>query len=439
MKKKVLLFARSFLAKYYGDIKSDIIEPIFVTMTSQERKYLEEKGWKVYGCFEEEYRDLQKAEFSGSYLKTSFKSDRFLQRFDQDKRLEILGKEISFWSRILDSTSPDFLVNETVAVEIAEVMAIESDKRGIPFYTYLLGFLPNTFYWKPDPFSGRMQDMKSIVPSAEDLDMASHYIRNVREKEQRPFYVSGIKRDNNGIKTFLYAYKSYLKSQKENHRENANCYFKYEDYTIFSKKRYEIKKASLFNKYDRIEEINNKGLIFYPMHLEPEATLNYFVEENYDQDLLISMLTGCIKNNQVLVVKEHPQQQGMLMTKRYQVLKSHFSNLVYLPSYVSSFEILKKCDAVVTLTSTAAWEALIFEKPVFVLGRIFFDQCPGAIRIDSLKQLKSELRKEFYTLPLSEDVKVFAAKMISLFHKGCPTPSYKENTISDFVKEMEKL
>ena len=362
-----------------------------------------------------------------------------MQRFDQDKRLEVLGKEISFWSRILDETKPDFLVNETVAVEIAEVMAIEAEKRGIPFYTYLLGFLPGTFYWKPDPFSGRLHNMSTIVPSADDFKQAKQYIKNVREKEQRPFYVSGIKKDSNRIKSLLYSYKVYLKARREQKQEEPSHRFKYEDYTIFARIKFEIKKASYFNKYDKLEEVNNKGIIFFPMHLEPEATLNYFVEENYDQDALISLLVGCIKNNQVLVVKEHPQQQGMLMTKRFQNLKCRFSNLVYLPSYTSSFEILKKCEAVVTLTSTAAWESLILEKPAFVIGRIFFDQCPGALRIDNLKQLKRELCRESYTSPNIEDVTLFAARMISLMHKGCPTPKYKDNTIDDFVKEMEKL
>ena len=236
MKKKVLLFARSFLAKYYGDIKSDIIEPIFVTMTSQERKYLEEKGWKVYGCFEEEYRDLQKAEFSGSYLKSSFKSDRFLQRFDQDKRLEILGKEISFWSRILDSTSPDFLVNETVAVEIAEVMAIEAEKRRIPFYTSLLGFIPNTFYWKPDPFSGRLDDLSNTQVTEEHQKLADEYLTNIREKQLRPFYVSSIRKHKITIFTVLHSYFLHLKACRNTRKNEQKKEFCYEDYSIFTAK-----------------------------------------------------------------------------------------------------------------------------------------------------------------------------------------------------------
>lgn len=439
MKKRVLLFARSFLAQYYGDIKSEIIEPIFVTMTSQERQYLEGKGWKVYGCFEEEYDSLSVANYPGSYLRTSLKSDRFLNRFSHEKRLEILGKEITFWSNILDDTKPDFLVNETVAVEIAEVMAIEAEKRGIPFYTYLLGFLPNTFYWKPDPFTGRLGSLQTTIPDAKDFALAEEYINNVKNKEQRPFYVSNIKKDNSRIKTFLYYYIKYRKALKIHKENSVRSSFKYEDYSIFAKSDFEIKESSLIDKYDKLTSIENRNIVFYPMHLEPEATLNYFVDENYDQVSIIDTLIGCLKVGQTLVVKEHPQQQGILMTKRYQTLKERFSNLIYLPSYVTSFKILKKCEAVVTLTSTAAWEALILEKPVFILGGIYFDQCPGAIRIDSIKQLKLELRKDSYAVPVIESVKDFAAKMISIFHKGCPTPNYSEDTITDFVKEMEKL
>ena len=439
MKKKVLLFARSFLTKYYADIHSQKIEPIYVTMTHEEKVYLENRGKMVYGCFEDDYDELEIAEYPGNYLRTSLKSDRFLCRFNHAKRLEILGKEITFWRRIIENTHPDYLVNETVAVEIAEVMAIEAKRKGIPFYTYLLGFIPNTFYWKPDPFTGSLQDLESVTPSKEDCMVSEQYVMNVRQKEIKPFYVSGIKRDKHKLKGLFYAYKAYWLMKRASRKEQLATSFKYEDYSLFSQLNLEIKKSVFFHSYDSIESINEKRLVFFPMHLEPEATLNYFVEENYDQDSMISLIIGCLKNNQTLVVKEHPQQQGILLTRRFQELKKRFSNLLYLPSFVSSFDILKKCEAVVTFTSTAAWEALIYEKPVFVLGGIFYDQCPGVTRIENIKHLKKELNKDKYVQPNMNEVVLFAAKMVSLFHQGCPTPNYKENTIEDFVKEMEKL
>ena len=442
MKKKVLLFARSFLAKYYSEIESDIIDPIFVTLTHDEKIFLENKGWHVFGCFEDEYAKLPIAEFPGNYLKTSFQSDRFLKRFNYDKRREILGKEISFWSRIIDFTKPDFLVNETVAVEIAEVMAIEAEKRGIPFYTYLLGFISGTFYWKPDPFTGRMQDMSNIVFNDEHLSKAQAYISNVVDKNQRPFYVTSVKKNDILLKTVIHSQILYHRAKRKQKKIEDRLDFKYEDYSIFNKINLKIHESTYFTKahYDDIDSLKTKKLVFLPMHMEPEAVLNYFVEENYDQVMLIEQVSKCLKNNQYLVVKEHPQQQGILLTEKYQVLKKKIPNLIFLPSHILSFSVIKQCDAIVTLTSTVAWEGLMLGKPAFVLGGIFYDQCSGVVRISSFRQLKKEIQKEQYVVPCKNDVINYAAKMISLFKKGCPSPaSNGESTIKEFVKAMEEL
>lgn len=439
MKTKVLFFARSFLAKYYSEMQSKIIEPVFVTMTGEEKEYLQNKNWKVYGCFEEEYASLPIFEYSPNYLKTSFYSDRFLCRFDLKKRKEILGKEISFWKKVFDEISPAFLVNETVAIEIAEVMAIEAEKRGIPFYTSLLGFLPNTFYWKPDPFSGRLDDLSNENINDDSIRLAEKYLTDVREKQIRPFYVSAIKKYNISPKTVVHSIMSHVSAKRKMQKKERNQDFCYEDYSLFTAASVRRNWNALFHNYDTMDVIENKRFVFFPMHLEPEATLSYFVDENYEQTSIVQLLACSIKQNQILVVKEHPQQQGALLSKTYRDLRKRYSNVVFLPSYISSFDLLKRCDAVVTLTSTAAWEGVVLGKPVFVLGKIFYDQCPGVNRIENLKQLKQELRKEVYLYPEKENVQRFAAQMICRFHTGCPSPSYEEDTIEDFTKAIEEL
>lgn len=440
MKKKVLLFARSFLAKYYGDIKSDIIEPIFVTMTTQEREYLEGKGWKVYGCFEEEYESIPLAEVPANYLKTSFNSDRFLDRYPYEKRMEILGKEISFWSRIIDTTKPEYLINETVAIEIAEVMAIEAEKRNIPFYTGLLGFLPDTFYWKPNPFTGRLNDLSSIQPTEEQLKLAEDYIYNVSSKAQVPFYVKKFV-GKSRRSFFRFAKSTCLGALKyiEIKRNLKKPGFHYEDHSkyCFVYSKYYLR--SILHKYDSFESLSNRKYVYLPLHMEPEATLSYFVDDNYRQDFLIDMVMKSLQHGQFLVVKEHPQQPGLLLEPRFRELKKQYKNLVYLPSYMPSYSILKGCDCIVTLTSTAAWEGLLLKKPVLVMGKIFFDQCPGAIRINDFSELKRVLRAGGYRIPSTEELQLFVSKMISQFNNGCPTPSAKDSNLEGYVKAMERV
>lgn len=440
MKKKVLLFARSFLAEYYSDIASDIIEPIFVTLTVNEKNFLQKKGWKIYGCFEEEYDTLPIADYPSDYLKTSFASDRFLNRFSYEKRLEILGKEISFWKRIFDETKPAALFNETVAVEIAEVMAIEAEKRGIPFYTALLGFLPNTFYWKPDPFTGRLNDLSGIEPSDEDLKKADEYIENVTKKAQVPFYVkSFVGKSPKSFTKFIMGTVLGLRRYVKECRRLSKPGFHYEDYRKYCFEYSKFFLKSLFYKYDSIKAVNGYPYVFLPLHMEPEATISYFVFEDYRQDFLIDFVVKSLRQGQYLVVKEHPQQPGLLLARRFRLLKKQYPNLIYVPSNTPSYGIIQSCDCIVTLTSSAGWEGLLQKKPVFVMGKIFFDQCPGAIRVDSISELKMYLREANYPIVSDDDIRLFVARMISLFHPGCPTPSVTDSGIKEYVLAMETI
>ena len=439
MKTKVLLFARSFLAEFYSNIESDILEPIFVTLTVGEKVFLQKKGWIVYGCFEEEYETIPIADFPSNYLKTSFSSDRFLNRFSYEKRLEILGKEISFWERIFDETKPVALFNETVAVEIAEVMAIEAEKRRIPFYTALLGFLPNTFYWKPDPFTGRLNDLSRIVPSEDDLILADEYIESVTKKTQVPFYVeSFVGKKNKSFVRFIKATLSDLSFYQRERRRQHTKTFRYEDYRAYCFLYSKFFLRSIIYKYDSVSMIKDRSFVYLPLHMEPEATLSYFVNQNYRQDFLIDSVIKSLRQGQYLVVKEHPKHPGLLLEPRYRYLKKQYPNLIYLPSNVPSYDVIESCDCIVTLTSSAAWEGLLLHKAVFVLGKIFFDQCPGAHRVNSLEELRDALREIDTPSCQGGAIRVFVGRMISIFHEGCPTPLVKNQGVNEYVRAMEQ-
>ena len=134
-KKKVLVLDRNYVFKY---MNSDLFDVIIVCLQSRSKKKHQREGLTVVGCFEEEYDNLPIANIPDNYLIHSFDSDRFLAKYDWNKRQEILGKEISFWSNILDSYKPDCIVNEVVTIEWMEVMAIEANIRHIPYYRIAL-------------------------------------------------------------------------------------------------------------------------------------------------------------------------------------------------------------------------------------------------------------------------------------------------------------
>jgi len=443
MKIKVLIFARSFLANYASEIDSDIFDTIFVVLTKKEKELIEAKGKKVYGCFEEEFSNIKESKINGDYLKTSFSSDRFLCRFDLKKRLEILGKEITFWRSIIEKTKPNYLVNESISIEISEVMAIEAERYGIPFLSDLQGFFPYTFYWKPSPFDGRLNDLSTIKPNDANLLKAKGYYNDVVEKGYKPFYIiDSLKPYGYSLKNIIASlYRDTILYIKKKKLQRITTFRYEDDYSFFS---YQMSRR-LFNRiiysYDNIKDLKNKQIIFFPLHIEPEAILNYFAEEYQNQVSTIENIAKTLKPNQYLVIKEHPQQKGALLDRRYRDLKKKLLNLIYLPAELNCQDIIIKSEAIVTLTSTAAWEGVLFGKPVFVLGKIFYDQCPGVTKIESIKHLKEEIRKDEYLYPQKEDVLNFIAAMISIFNKGCATPyakeSFKQN-VMDYTIAIEK-
>lgn len=440
MKKKVLLFARSFLAEYYSDIKSDIIEPIFVTLTHEEKIFLEGKGWNVFGCFEDEYENIPiYNNIPSDYLRTSFASDRYLKRFSYNKRLEILGKEISFWAKILDEVKPTCLFNETVAIEIAEVMAIEAEKRSIPFYSALLGFLPDSFYWKPSPFDGSLADLSEINPTDDEYDKARKYIEDIKVKRNKPFYINDARKGGVSffkmVKSTIGDFRRMYKNAKRLAKKRT---FTYEDFSHSFLSTYREYKLQKKFKYNSIDEIKEKDCFFFPMHLEPEATINYFVAEDYTQTTLIDLIAKSMGINQYLVVKEHPQHPGILLRPEYQQLRDFHKNIFFLPSYESSYNVLDYTKAVITLTSSAAWEGLILGKPAIVLGTIFYDQCPGVYKLNNIRDIRKIVRNKIES-PNEKDVLTFAAKMISLYKKGCPTPCAENTGLIGYVKAMEEI
>jgi hypothetical protein len=437
MKPKIVFFARAYQAELFPLLQSDKYESVYVTLTDDEKKHIESKGFKVEYSFESYNKSVKEVE--PDYLLTSYFSDRFLNRFKIDKRLEILGKEISFWSEIFDKYEPIAVINEIVAIEIAEVMYIEANKRGIKSFGWMNNPVNRYFYWVSNPMSLSL-DMKvfSKSPSENSIKEAEKYVQNIIEKNERPYYLAPFLNQNR-FRNLLSAVKGVLKvwlssfftSRRHDHYENeAASVYNY----------FERSLSTYFFNYNRIEDFNDFEVVLYPLHYEPEASLLYLSEFFSNQAALIENILKCLKTNQVLVVKEHPQQPGMLLTKKYRNLYRNNSGLYYLPHSISSYDIIKKSDLIITLTSHLGWEAMILGKPVYLLGKMFYDKFPQINKFTSFEKLKEEIRTNTYKMPEKESVIKYTAQLLDISYKGMPFPGddlYGSENIKNIIFAIE--
>ena len=432
--KKVLFLDREYATLF---VNSYQFESIYVCLGRDAKKTLEKRGLRIVGCFEEEYDHLPIANVPDDYLIYSFSSDRFLtRRFDYSKRLEILGKEISFWSKILDDQKPDLIVNEVCTIEFMEVLYIEAKKRGIEYKPFLYGFQDNYAYWLSSPFNSEISDEKwrGVIITEEIKKKANDFCDALIEKRYRPYYVRNL--NNNVFRSILAGFHGYLEVQIRAIRHIGHFY--YEDYRQIWSGWMRARFARLFRHYDHFEDVKETEYVFFPLHYVPEATISYFSEFYSNQSSVIEEVAKCLKTNQRLVVKEHPQQVGVLLTREYDDVKKRNPNIIYLPGSIISNDIINNCKLIVTITGTAGFEGMILGKPVITLGKVFYNHCSQVNRVASYAELKQMIRNENYKVPNNDEVRHFVSEFFALQEPGQPSMTADKENLENFTHYIEQ-
>lgn len=433
--KRVLFLDREYATLF---VKSDKFESIYACLGRDNKRNLSQRGLTIVGCFDEMFDSLPVADIPNNYLRYSFSSDRFLKgRFNYEKRREILGKEISFWTKILDEQKPDLIVNEVCTTEWVEVLFIEANKRGIEYKSFLYGFRDNYAYWLDSPFNSEISETRwnrlDITEAVKEE--AEKFCEALIEKNYRPYYVQNL--NNNAVRSLFAGLHGYIKVYLNELKHIGS--FHYEDYRNIWNLWMKARLARFFRRYDRIEDIQKKEYVFFPLHFVPEATISYFSEFYSNQAAFIEGVAKSLKSNQVLVVKEHPQQLGMLLTREYQTVKKECANVVYLPGNIPSSDVTVGCKLIVTITGTAGFEGMILGKPVITFGDVFYNHCPECNKLSSYKELKQMIRNDSYVIPDKDRVRKFVAEFFAIQEPGRPTYETTQENLNDLTFRIEQF
>ncbi|MFA4870258.1 MAG: hypothetical protein WC623_18815 [Pedobacter sp.] len=440
----VLFFSRDYQSNFFPVLVSDTYDSIHVTLNLKEKKNVEERGGVVVGCLEEEYENLKEADIDFPYLDHSVGSDRYIVGHTQEERLQILKKCVFFWADIYDKYKPNFIVNEVVALEISEVMYIEARKRNIRYLAFGAFPVGKSFYWHVNPFHSSMPERLNIIqPSEENLKDAQAYVDKVNSGPiDNPFikeYKLG--KDVSRLKILIkqLILNIYIRFAVKRKIIRQICYGNAMDY-FFNEIRHYFNYVLRSGSYDSLSNLkNNDECVFYPMHFEPEATLFYMSTYYDNQFALVENLLKCLPEDQFLVVKEHPAQAGYLMQKHWRNLKNRFPSLRFIKAEISSKEIILRSRVVVTLVSTAGFEAAVLGKPVIVLGKIYFDIFDNVNYCATFEDVYDLLRghKQFNK---GTNLLTYLAKLIAMQNVGNPWPHgelYSKKNIDDVRYAIE--
>lgn len=140
-------------------------------------------------------------------------------------------------------------------------------------------------------------------------------------------------------------------------------------------------------------ESMEEPFVYFPLHLQPEATTSPMGGVFVDQYLAVEVLARAVPSGWKVVVKENPAQRFAKRDYGFYEHLGRLPNIRLVSRSADTFNLIEKCAAVATITGTAGWEALFKGKPVLVFGNAFYRGAPGTVDAGEPDELASAMRK----------------------------------------------
>ncbi len=378
-------------------LKESDIDSIFISYSKECSKYLTEKGAKVVDIIN--YFEGIKLSGDVENLLTDYEkkydvlSANLLILGDlnytwqgRKAALEGLAKHFIFWEDFLTKNKVDFIVGGTERF-IHEVPRIISKKFGVQFYVWKFPPVNNHFLllkehngrW--DNLNGYWEKNKDVSLTNEEEIKVVEFINGIKNRKERSYLFNRNPAVTlKEIKWFLQrAYANlFIDKMKNPYGRNFMKIARIKAAMAFRKKL-----APFLYEQPRFEE----KYLFYPLHIPSDAQILVKAPQFRDQLGLIDNLCHHLPMGYKIYVKEHPNDTGGTRLRLLKKIKD-LPNVRLIDAKINSHDLIKNAQAIITVNSNVGWEGLLYEKPVIVLGRAFYD----------ISGLTLNLR-DFYKLP----------------------------------------
>jgi len=177
-------------------------------------------------------------------------------------------------------------------------------------------------------------------------------------------------------------------------RFNSKNLFLIDEFKSRLKNKLQLNSASEIDKFlSRVSyDINpDDKFVYFPLHMQPEATTRPLGGKYANQLIAIKMLSSVLPENWKIYVKEHPNQKMIFRGIDFYKKLSEIKHVNILKTNISTFDLINGCEAVSTITGVAGWESVVLGKNCLLFGNTLFDKCPGVLKINTFEDCKKSI------------------------------------------------
>jgi len=365
--------------------------------------YLREKGWSK--PFDLAFLEQKEKELGIPNLPFYISSDRYISKLSYPKAMRALELCIRFVEEALERQKPDLIIMDDVCCMLSYLIYKIGKKRGVPVWS--LGSLK---------LNHRLSIYDDCLDSREPVERA------YRELKTRELTLDERKRAESFLHEYTNHYEPllYLKTRSRvpgfNLKALLNLFAlswdNFADTLDISRMKFWDLVRSRISRVFRhhLGEARNlfeqpvvgERYVFYPLQVQPERSTLILAPFYCDQLAVIENISKSLPVGYKLYIKDHPIFLGRRPLHEYKRLKSIY-NVKLIDTKASSEQIIKYASLVISISNTVGLEAILFEKPLIVLGEVFYKSYRNACYVDNIKELPVKIGHILKTFKADRD------------------------------------
>ncbi len=187
------------------------------------------------------------------------------------------------------------------------------------------------------------------------------------------------------------------------------------------------------SEYD--EKITNQSFVYFPLQTLSNLNSEILINRYSDQLLAIEQLSKLLPTDCKIIVKGSSNSEPDYLTPMFFHRIKRISNVVRVPSCVSSIHLIERCEFLATVNSSQGWEALTCGKKVLTFGNPWYRNLPGVVLYHKDVQYSSSFSSSFE----QSDLKRKLQELLSRSHTGVLLPNFDDYTLNFRTKDNAEI
>ncbi len=138
------------------------------------------------------------------------------------------------------------------------------------------------------------------------------------------------------------------------------------------------------------QRLPEEPFYFFPLHVFDDSQITVRNPQYYDQSWAIELIERSLPAGMLLVVKMHPGLDGAVPFSFLRRMK-RLRRVHLLDARYNAHDVIRRCDGVIAINSTVALEALVHDKPVYILGHWTFGNLGMTRQLTDFRSLPQDL------------------------------------------------